>query len=481
MSRLLSFAFAVIATLAISIPSYGQTSVWTDDDPATSGVSGFAGGLTVTPIPDPTGDTSRIMVGDLSTSATTQQFSNIGPAPSNVLTVPASFIGKPFSFTIDYYVPSSSSMQNELSQRFFTSLNFRDANNASVEQETNGFVGFATGVALDTWQTLEITGNVPAGVDNVVPLLVFNNGGSPQPGTAVYIDNINFSVDENAVPRVIIQNLDLRGTGVFGCGADDAGAGTYGNHAVNASAITVNGAALPGGARTPADPIDMQMTYSNLDLDFDGSANDAVTFTVRFEKVDFGGDGLDGGDLASFGQGFDTGFGNLNDLQVSVVNVTGTTTDSGSTIFFDGFSGAGIGGGSGGDIDRTVEVNGTTVTLAVPSNGGFQFTVQTLDFTDPVATLELDNSGDTDLDGMADGGFGSIVARTFDLQFSLTEPDTGGLKGDVDLSGVVDFADIPAFIAVLQGGGFQVEADCDCSGVVDFADIPAFIMILQGG
>ena len=51
--------------------------------------------------------------------------------------------------------------------------------------------------------------------------------------------------------------------------------------------------------------------------------------------------------------------------------------------------------------------------------------------------------------------------------------------GDVDLSGVVDFSDIPAFIGVLQSGVFQAEADCDCSTVVDFADIPAFIAILQ--
>ncbi len=59
--------------------------------------------------------------------------------------------------------------------------------------------------------------------------------------------------------------------------------------------------------------------------------------------------------------------------------------------------------------------------------------------------------------------------------------DSTVLKGDVDLSGVVDFADIPAFIGVLQGGGFQAEADCDCNTVVDFGDIPAFIAILQGG
>ncbi len=54
------------------------------------------------------------------------------------------------------------------------------------------------------------------------------------------------------------------------------------------------------------------------------------------------------------------------------------------------------------------------------------------------------------------------------------------LKGDVNLSGVVDFADIPAFISILQAGVFQAEADCDCSTVIDFADIPAFIAILQG-
>ena len=55
----------------------------------------------------------------------------------------------------------------------------------------------------------------------------------------------------------------------------------------------------------------------------------------------------------------------------------------------------------------------------------------------------------------------------------------GPLKGDVDLSGVIDFGDIAPFIMVLQGGMFQAEADCDCSLQVDFGDIPVFIAILQ--
>jgi hypothetical protein len=61
----------------------------------------------------------------------------------------------------------------------------------------------------------------------------------------------------------------------------------------------------------------------------------------------------------------------------------------------------------------------------------------------------------------------------------VVEPDV--LLGDVDLNEMVDFADIPAFIAVLQGGTGQAEADCNEDGMVDFSDIPAFIAILQGG
>ena len=69
----------------------------------------------------------------------------------------------------------------------------------------------------------------------------------------------------------------------------------------------------------------------------------------------------------------------------------------------------------------------------------------------------------------------SIRIETFTVEIM----DDDVLKGDVDLSGVVDFGDIGPFIAVLQGGMFQAEADADCSTFVDFGDIPAFIAILQ--
>ena len=53
------------------------------------------------------------------------------------------------------------------------------------------------------------------------------------------------------------------------------------------------------------------------------------------------------------------------------------------------------------------------------------------------------------------------------------------LVGDADLNDVVDFADIPAFIAVLQGGTFLDEADINRDGMVDFSDIPGFIAVLS--
>ena len=52
------------------------------------------------------------------------------------------------------------------------------------------------------------------------------------------------------------------------------------------------------------------------------------------------------------------------------------------------------------------------------------------------------------------------------------------LLGDVNGDGIVNFLDIPAFIAVLTGGGFLAEADIDGSGEIDFLDIPLFVDIL---
>lgn len=192
---------------------------------------------------------------------------------------------------------------------------------------------------------------------------------------------------------VDITALDVRGTGVFG-------------HNPNVSGATFNGGAFPGGARAAADPIDVSLTYSNLDLDGDSTANDSVTFTLRWEKI-----GTDGGALASFGQGIDTGFGNLNDVQVSMLNVSGTTTDSATPIIFVGFTGAaiGAGAGAGNDVDGSAEINGTATSVFIADNGAFRFGTGALDFA-PTPTVTFDNS-------TAVGS--SVVARHYDLQFAV--------------------------------------------------------------
>ena len=52
------------------------------------------------------------------------------------------------------------------------------------------------------------------------------------------------------------------------------------------------------------------------------------------------------------------------------------------------------------------------------------------------------------------------------------------ILGDIDMSGTVDFNDIPQFVTILLGNMFQCEADVNESGMVDFNDIPAFVEIL---
>jgi len=112
--------------------------------------------------------------------------------------------------------------------------------------------------------------------------------------------------------------------------------------------------------------------------------------------------------------------------------------------------------------EQTITGNGTDVPFTFTYNGTDEFVALTF--------VQVNAEDGTE--------FGS--AELDDLSVTVT-PDIGKvLKGDVNQSGTVDFADIPPFISVLQAGTFQAEADCDCNEVVDFSDIPVFISILQG-
>ena len=130
---------------------------------------------------------------------------------------------------------------------------------------------------------------------------------------------------------------------------------------------------------------------------------------------------------------------------------------------------------------------------------GFTFTITVFDdntveasttglSTDLAVARTAINNTDPNFDAFLMNGIGlngSVQGGTSEMTISeVTLEATTGMvtviKGDADMDGDVDFADIPAFIAILQSGDFVAEADADCDLDVDFADIPAFIAILQG-
>ena len=109
-----------------------------------------------------------------------------------------------------------------------------------------------------------------------------------------------------------------------------------------------------------------------------------------------------------------------------------------------------------------------------PINGTLQV------FSSLIGTTTVGADGELrvyiDLDPNATPGAPNFTAY---LGLSIVPVPVDCILGDVNMSGTVSFADIPAFIAVLQAGVFQCEADTDENGVVNFLDIPGFITILS--
>lgn len=136
--------------------------------------------------------------------------------------------------------------------------------------------------------------------------------------------------------------------------------------------------------------------------------------------------------------------------------------------------------------------NNTDLVVAIREDSGefFSVSVPAADLADDGrAVVNLSDfffNGDT-ADGVLNGTivevsfqspFDSGSAVDFLLQRISVLNDSSVILGDVDMNGIVDFADIPAFIAILQNGTFKAEADVDENEVVNFADIPSFIEIL---
>lgn len=60
-----------------------------------------------------------------------------------------------------------------------------------------------------------------------------------------------------------------------------------------------------------------------------------------------------------------------------------------------------------------------------------------------------------------------------------------GVTGNVNVSGIVDLADLSALVSYLTGGGYVLpcvaEANVNASGIVDLADLSALVSYLTGG
>lgn len=189
--------------------------------------------------------------------------------------------------------------------------------------------------------------------------------------------------------------------------------GTPSNGTVVSSLL--NGAAFPG-ANSAGQNQDVTLTMSGLDIDNDGTANDTVTFNVNYDTS--GTPGL------LFNQGFHTNWGTLDGMVLTVDGVSGTATDSGLPIQFDGFCSVNIGAGAGADVntnvDMTTSAGTTTVNLMGTWDGvNYNFPQVNTIFASPEPMVSFSNS---DPDAGGTGTNSTLVVRTLGFAFSVPEP-----------------------------------------------------------
>lgn len=160
--------------------------------------------------------------------------------------------------------------------------------------------------------------------------------------------------------------------------------------------------------------------------------------------------------------------------------VTGNFGDGGEFNDFDLFVENSIIDGDFTTILETEVVNGVTVPL-LTDNGGPVETIALLAGSPAIDAgdnaLAVDASGSPLLNDQRGLGFDRIFGSTVDIgAFELAASPF--LLGDTNQDGIVNFADIPSFISILQNGTFLDEADINGDGVVNFGDISFFIDLL---
>lgn len=178
------------------VPTTGSGSTpWEDESPL-SGTSVAGTSLTVNTVDGlvATGDGSRGQVGEVVLNGV-RKFENINGGTFDV----ASQRGMPYSLSVDYFVPVGTTLDSLAGgaspDLFYLQINFDGNNTASA-----GFVG--ADAAGAGWNTITLTGNIPAFANTTQPFFVMADGGfgAGQPngtgsGVALYLDNIRFIID----------------------------------------------------------------------------------------------------------------------------------------------------------------------------------------------------------------------------------------------------------------------------------------------
>lgn len=204
MKRCILLFTMVIAMAAAQ--SQAATIVWQDDDPL-SGTSVSNNGLIVNTVDASviTSDPTRTAVGDVIFPSGGPKFVSIG---STDLPAPAGSDDQPLTFTVDYFVPDTTTLDalpdGSSPDLFWLQISYDGGNNGSA-----GFIG--AGAAGNGWNTITLNSSVPAGTSTIQGLMVMADGGfgagTPNGtgvGTAVFVDNFRIEVETIPEPTSLL-------------------------------------------------------------------------------------------------------------------------------------------------------------------------------------------------------------------------------------------------------------------------------------
>lgn len=211
----------------------------------------------------------------------------------------------------------------------------------------------------------------------------------------------------------------------------------YGDVVLNINDFAINGATVSGTTPNVGDtltytgpfsstvampsPVTFAVTWSGLNLDNVGGANDTITFdyVVRGSTTS---DFASSANVRADGNGWGVAAPNISSvgysLRTSISNVQ-VDDDMGGSITFDGFSQMRMKNFTAQTSDSVYAVNGQTITFTTSDASGATGAVKPADFAlSPTATITM----------TTDGGAGARFLSS-DVQFSyvIPEPATMGL------------------------------------------------------